>query len=166
MPRTLPIFEEGTHWSSAIQPGQYAAFLRDRDTSVPLSPDGQFAAQNSVTIFDSLPEARAWGEEICARHARARCDIYDSEGLANDAVESIYNAAVRGNYVGPKPARRRLVAGLAAVCVGTALIAWDVHRDLLFIWGYIVGIKLVLIGGTLAVQGALMLRDLRQSNLK
>jgi hypothetical protein len=159
--RTLPIFGEGSHWSSAIRPGQYAAFLRDRDTSVPLTADGQFAAQNYVTIFDSLSEARAWGEEICGRHSRARCDIYDSEGLANDAVESIYNAAVRGNYVGPKPARRRLYWGLTVMCVGSALIAWDVHRDLLFIWGYIVGIKMVLIGGTLATQGALMLRDLR-----
>lgn len=69
-------------------------FLRDRDTSVPLTAEGQFAADNSVTIFDCLSEAHAWGEEICARHARVRCDIYDSEGLANDAVESIYNAAV------------------------------------------------------------------------
>jgi len=151
--RTLPTFQEGIHWSSAIQPGQYAAFLRDRDTSVPLTAD--------VAIFDSLSEARAWGEEICARNARARCDIYDSDGLANDAVESIYNADVRGDYVGPKPARRRLYAGLAAVCVGIVLIAWDVHRDLLFLCGYIVGIKMVLVGGALAFQGALMLRDLR-----
>jgi hypothetical protein len=149
--RTLPIFGEGIHWSSAIRPGQYAAFLRDRDRSVPLTAD--------VTIFDSLAEARVWGEEICARHSRARCDIYDSEGLANEAVESIYNASVRGNYVGPKPARRRLYAGLAAVCVGIFLIAWDVHRDLLFLWGYIVGIKMVLVGGSVAVQGALMLRE-------
>ena len=154
--RTVPIFGEGIHWSSAIQPGQYAAFLRDRDTSVPLTAD-------SVTIFDSLPEARAWGEEICARNARARCDIYDSDGLANDAVESIYNAAVRDNYVGPKPARRRLYWGLAVMCVGSALIAWDVHRDLLFIWGYIVGVKMVLVGGSLATQGVLMLRDLREN---
>jgi hypothetical protein len=159
--RTLPIFSEGVHWSSAIQPGQYAAFLRDRDTSVPLSADGQFAAHNSVAIFDSLSEARAWGEDICARHSKVRCDIYDSEGLANDAVESIYNAAVRGNYEGPKPARRRLYRGLAAVCAGIVLIAGDVHRDLLFMWGYILGVKMVLIGGAVAIQGALMLRDLR-----
>jgi hypothetical protein len=159
--RTLPIFGEGIHWTSTIQEGQYAAFLRDRDSSVPLTADGQFAVLNSVTIFDSLPEARAWGEEICARHPRARCDIYDSEGLTNDAVESIYNAAVRGDYVGPKPARRRLYLGLAAVCVGMLLIAWDIHRDLLFMWGYIVGLKMVLIGGAAATQGALMLRDLR-----
>jgi hypothetical protein len=159
--RTLPIFGEGFHWSSAIQPGQYAAFLRDRDTSVPLTADGLFAAHKSVTIFDSLDEARAWGEEICTRHSRARCDIYDSAGLANDAVESIYNAAIRGNYVGPKPARRRLYGGLAAVCIGIVLIAWDVHRDLLFIWGYILGIKMVLVGGAVAIQGVLMLRDSR-----
>ena len=159
--RTLPIFGESTHWSSAIQPGQYAAFLRDRDTSVPLTADGQFADHNSVTIFNSLSEARAWGEEICARLSRVRCDIYDSEGLANEAVETIYNAAVRGNYVGPKPARRRLYGGLAAICVGIVLIAWDVHRDLLFMWGYILGVKMVLIGGAVAIQGALMLRDLR-----
>jgi hypothetical protein len=150
---TLPLFDKGVHWSSVIRPGQYAAFLRDRDTSAPLS--------NDVTIFDSLPEAHAWGETICAAHPRARCDIYDSDGLANDAVESIYNAAVRGNYVGPKPARRRLYGGLAAVCVGSALIAWDVHRDLLFLWGYILGVKMVLVGGALAIQGGLMLRDLR-----
>jgi hypothetical protein len=149
----LPLFEEGVHWSSAIRPGQYCAFLRDRDTSAPLSID--------VTIFDSLAEARAWGEAICAQQPRARCDIYDSDGLANDAVESIYNAAVRENYVGPKPARRRLYGGLAAVSVGIALIAWDVHRDLLFMWGYILGVKLVLVGGALAIQGSLMLRDLR-----
>jgi hypothetical protein len=41
------------------------------------------------------------------------------------------------------------------------LIAWDVHRDLLFLWGYILGIKMVLSGGAVAIQGALMLRDLR-----
>jgi hypothetical protein len=159
--RTLPTFAEGIHWTSAIRPGQYAAFLRDRDTSVPLTAGGQFAAHNSVTIFDSLSEARAWGEGICARYARVRCDIYDSEGLAGEAVESIYNAAVKGNYVGPKPARRRLYGGLAAVCVGTVLIAWDVHRDLLFLWGYILGLKMVLAGGAMAIQGALMLKDLR-----
>jgi hypothetical protein len=136
-------------------------FLRDRDTSVPLASDGQFAAQNCVTIFDSLAEARAWGEQVCARHARARCDIYDSGGLAGDAVESIYNAAVKGEYVGPRPARKRLYGGLAAVCVGTVLIAWDIHRDLLFLWGYILGLKMVLAGGAMAIQGALMLKDLR-----
>jgi hypothetical protein len=159
--RTLPIFGEGIHWTSTIRPDQYAAFLRDRDTSVPLSADGQVPVHNSVTIFDSLTEARAWGEEICARHPRARCDIYDSEGLANDAVESIYNAEVREDYVGPKPARTRLYAGLAVVCVGIFLIAWDFHRDLLFMWGYILGIKMVVVGGAVAIQGALMLRDLR-----
>jgi hypothetical protein len=153
--RAVPIFQDGVHWTSAIRPGQYALFVRDRDTSVP--------ADNSVAIFDSLPEARASGEGICAQNPRARCDIYDSEGLANDPVESIYNAAVKGNYVGPKPARQRLYWGLAALSVGTGLIAWDVHRDLLFMWGYILGIKLVLIGGSLAVQGALMLRELRQA---
>ncbi len=78
-------------------------------------------------------------------------------------MESIYNTAVRADYVGPKPARKRLYWGLAAVCVGIVLIAWDVHRDLLFLWGYIVGVKMVLAGGTLAIQGALMLRDLRLS---
>jgi hypothetical protein len=157
----VPVSGEGVHWSSAIRPDQYVAFLRDRDSSVSLTVDGQFAAHNSVAIFDSLSEARAWGEKICERHSRVRCDIYDSEGLANDAVESIYNATVKENYVGSKPARKRLYAGLAAVCIGSALIAWDFHRDLLFIWGYILGLKLVLIGGALAIQGALMLRDLR-----
>ena len=160
--RTLPLVGEGIHWSSAIWSGQYAAFLRKRDTSAPLTADGQFAAQNAVTIFDSLAEARLWGEGICARHSRARCDIYDSEGLANDAIESIYNAAVRGNYLGPIPARRRVYAGIAAACVGLVLIAWDIHRDLLFMWGYILGVKMVLIGGAVAIQGALMLRDLRR----
>jgi hypothetical protein len=114
--RTLPVSLEGVHWTSVIGPGQYA-------------------------LFESQAEARAWGEEICARHARARCDIYDSEGLVNDAVESICNAAVKGNYVGPKPARWRLFGGLASLFVGTALIAWDFHRDLLFMWGYVLGIK-------------------------
>lgn len=159
--RTVPIFEEGIHWTSTIRSGEYALFIRDRDTSVPLSGEGRFASHNFVAIFDSLPEARASGEEICAQHPRARCDIYDSEGLANDPVESIYNAAVRENYVGAKPARQRLYWGVAAVCVGSALIAWDVHRDLLFMWGYILGIKMVLIGGAAVIQGALILRDLR-----
>jgi hypothetical protein len=159
--RTVPVFEEGIHWTSIVQPGEYALFIRDRDSSVPLSGEGQCAARTFVTIFDSLPEARAFGEDICAQHPRARCDIYDSEGLANDPVESIYNASVRHNYVGPKPARQRMYWGITALCVGIGLIAWDVHRDLLFMWGYILGIKLVLVGGSAAVQGALMLRDLR-----
>ena len=45
--------------------------------------------------------------------------------------------------------------------MGIGLIAWDVHRDLLFMWGYILGVKLVLVGGFLAIQGASMLKDLR-----
>lgn len=83
------------------------------------------------------------------------------KALVNDAVESICNAAVKGNYVGPKPARWRLFGGLASLFVGTALIAWDFHRDLLFMWGYVLGIKMVLVGGAVATQGALMLRDTR-----
>jgi hypothetical protein len=76
-------------------------------------------------------------------------------------VESIYNAAVKGNYVGPKPAWRRLYGGLAVVCLGTVLITWDIHRGLLFLWGYILGLKMVLVGGAVAIQGALVLKDLR-----
>lgn len=144
-----------------MRPGDYAAFPRDRDTSVPLTADGQFAAHYHVTVFDSLSDARAWGEAICAQHPRIRCDIYDSEGLANDALESIYNTAVRADYVGAKPARKRLCWGIASICAGAVLIAWDVHRDLLFLWGYILGLKMVFIGGAAAVQGALMLRDSR-----
>lgn len=144
-----------------IRSGQYALFIRDRDTSIPLSGDGRFAPRNSVAIFDSLSEARASAEEICAKYPRARCDIYDSQGLANDPVESIYNAAVRENYVGPKPARRRLYWGTAAVFAGIVLIAWDVHRDLRFLWGYILGFKMLLIGGAAVAQAAITLRDLR-----
>ena len=134
-------------------------FLRDRDTAVALTPDGQIATAPSVTIFDSLPEAHAWGEEICGQSPGIRCDIYDSDGLANDPVESLYNVAVRGKYAGPEAGRRRLYLGFTAMCVGSMFIAWDVYRDLLFLWGYVIGLKLVLTGGVSIIQGVAILRD-------
>ena len=126
-----------------------------------MNTGGEPAPQTSVAIFDTLPEARAWGEQICARHSKVRCDIYDSEGLAKDPIASIYNSAVRESYVGPKPARKRLYWGFVSLCAGIVLIAWDVHHDFALMWGYILGIKMILIGGTAIIQGALMLRDLR-----
>jgi hypothetical protein len=45
---------------------------------------------------------------------------------------------------------------MATVCLGAFLISWDMHHALLFLWGY-----MVLIGGSVAVQGALILKDLK-----
>jgi hypothetical protein len=157
----IRVLEEGVHWSSQIRPGQYAVFLRDRDTAVALTPDGQIATDPSVTVFESLPEAHAWGVEICAQRPRIRCDIYDSDGLANDPVESLYNPAIRGKYVGPEAGRKRLYVGVTAIFIGSLFIAWDVHRDLLFLWGYIIGLKLVLTGGVSVIQGVAILKDSR-----
>jgi hypothetical protein len=96
---------------------------------------------------------------MCARSPRIRCDIYDSDGLANDAVESLYNPAIRGKYVGPEAGRKRLYVGFTAICIGSLFIAWDVHRDLLFLWGYVIGLKLVLTGGVSIIQGISILSE-------
>jgi hypothetical protein len=141
---------EPPHWTQLVRAGQYAVFVFDADTHVARDgeglpvPSGQCA---SIALCDSLSEAVDLATKITASHPRLCGEIYDYEGMSKAPVQVVYNPAVRGKYEGLQFAKRQTLWGALAVLIGLAFIVHDVMLDLAWIWGYIIGVKLTLVGG-------------------
>lgn len=143
------------HWLQLIHPGQFCIFIRTAETRYPVASDGQpFPdGEASVEILDGLEAAVGYAREIVGRHPNLCCDIYDHNGKSGDPIQTVYNAAVEGKYVGLSAAKRDTLIGLGILSVAASFIVYDAVRDLLWIWGYILGMKLTLVGGNYFVRG-------------
>jgi hypothetical protein len=141
---------EPPHWSQSVRHGQYAVFVFDAATHVPRDlagehfPPGQGA---SIALCDDFAEALAFATNITTSDPKLCCEIYNHEGKSSPPVRVVYNPAVRGRYEGLQFAKRQTFWGAVAVVCGTAFIVHDITRDLAWFWGYIIGLKLTLVGG-------------------
>jgi hypothetical protein len=70
-------------------------------------------------------------------------------------VRVVNNPAVRGKYVGLHYAKRLNLWGALGLLCGVAFVAYDLTRDLTWIWGYLIGLKLTVTGGFCLGQGLL-----------
>jgi hypothetical protein len=107
----------------------------------------------SVAICDSLNEAMECAKNVTAHHLELCCEIYDHEGKSGEPLETIYNPFVEGRYRGRPYARRVTAWGGGIFLCGVVLIAVDVSRDLAWIWGHVLGLKMVVVGTGLLVRG-------------
>jgi hypothetical protein len=154
----LKLFDSGRvppHWLDIIQPGQYCVFILDAAVRVPRDfnglefPEGGAAAE----IKPDLASAVQFAETVVARHAELCCEIYGSEGKSGEPVRTVYEPSVRGLYEGLPWAKREASIGASLFSVGIALIIYDARHDLRWMWGYIIGAKLLIIGGSFLVRG-------------
>ncbi len=146
------------HWTELVAPGQFAVFIFDAPTHVARdAAGGHFNPPDSVSLAlcDNLPEALAFAKDVVTHHPNLFCEIYDEEGKSKDPVQAVYNPAVRGKYVGLQYSRRQTLWGSLAMLAGIAFIVLDIMRDLAWFWGYIIGMKLTLVGGFRVTQGLL-----------
>jgi hypothetical protein len=152
------------HWSEIIRSGQYAVFLFDARTHVLRNADGKYPARGeaSVAICADLQEAVGLSNSLVAAHPDLCCEIYNHEGMSGDPLQVIYNPAVRGRYVGRPVARRETLWGIALCLCSVGFIVADFRHDLAFIWGYVIGLKLLIVGCVLVVRGVLGLYEHRR----
>jgi hypothetical protein len=143
------------HWLEIIQPGEFSVFILDADLRIARDfngeefRDGEFAAE----IAPDFASAVRFAEELVARHPELCCEIYGSEGRSGEPLRTVYEPSVRGKYEGLPWAKREAAIGATIISVGIAFIVYDARHDLRWMWGYILGAKLLIIGGSYLVRG-------------
>lgn len=145
-----------SHWTEIIRPGQYAIFVFEARSHVARDCDARhFSAPDEVKIAlcDSLAEASESAKGIVFAHGELCCEIYDHAGKANDPVETVYHPAERHKYEGRRYHKREVYLGGPAVAVGIVLVIFDYNRGFTWMWGYIIGLKLIMSGGFAMIRG-------------
>jgi hypothetical protein len=143
-----------------IQPGQYAAFLSDIETSVEVAEDGSYVADSSLgccLLFDSPEEAEQYCSSKVEDFPNLRCEVFDSHGRANSPVATVVNRRYQHKLESPARSRRLMRWGAVAIAAslplfwfawarrGEAWIAAIFGMQLLFAglrvlhWGYSLG---------------------------
>ena len=157
-----------SHWTDIVRKDQFVVFISDARTQAPRDADGRpfCAADGSETghhaaLCEDLAEARNFARGIVARHPELCGRIYDSQGKSRPPLEVIYDSSVRHRYTGPGHARRLALGGTALACAGITLVAIDVSRDLAWIWGYVIGLKCLILAGIFLTRGFAEWREFR-----
>jgi hypothetical protein len=153
-----------------VQDSDYVVFVADAKTGAPRDSEGQPFRDTagvrgpSAALCASMSEAEEFADSVTTRHPELSCSIYDREGKAKPALAVVYDVSVRGRYVGRGHARRQLLIGAAFISVGVTLAIIDLRHDMRFIWGYVVGLKCLILGGTFVTRGCLELVELKKSD--
>jgi len=135
------------HWLEIIQPGQFSVFVLEASRRTPPPGDA------SVEIAPGFEAAVQFAENTVAHNPSLCCEIYNHQGKAGEPLRTVYEPSVRGRYEGRPRARKEMWAGAGILAVGSALIAYDVKHDLVWLWGSVIGLKLSLVGGVFLVRG-------------
>lgn len=144
------------HWTDIVRPGQYAVFVFDALSHVARNADGAGfdpPDQTFIALCDSNAEAERFANNTVGAHPHLCCEIYDHEGKANDPLATVYNPAERHKYEGRRYHQREVFLGAPAVVAGIVLVIFDYHRRFTWMWGYIVGLKLIMSGGFALIRG-------------
>jgi hypothetical protein len=156
------------HWTEIVREDQMVVFISDARTQAPRDADGRpfCAADGSdrgqyAALCEDVAEARNFAREVVARHPELCCRIYDSQGKSRPSLEVIYDPGVRHWYTGLAHARRLALGGAALACAGITFVAIDVSRNLAWIWGYVLGLKCLILAGIFLTRGFVEWREFR-----
>ena len=151
------------HWTEIISDGEYSVFILTAGDRMPRDMEGLpfSSGGESAAICADLDEAVTFANAIVARHPELCAEIYDHEGKSGEPLRIVYEPSVRGKYEGRPYAKRETAWGVTIVCCGIAFIIVDFRHHLEWIWGYIIGLKLVIIGGSFLVRGLVGLYEHR-----
>jgi len=147
------------HWFGVIRPGQVAVFVFDARTRTGRNPDGSDpgVAGTSLAIGDDCNDALHFARDIVSRDPNLYCELYDNPASYGQPLETIYDPGFRARYF-VRRAHREIVAGVLLWFLGTTFIVIDFRRDLTWIWGYVIGLKCLIVGTSLISIGVVRLR--------
>ena len=138
-----------------VKPGQFVLFAKDLDSGAPCDTDGRpFAnpAESTCAIFDSLPQAQAFGEAALAKAPAMRLDIFDADGRARPPlVTLLHPSRAAHSDAHPRVLRRRRIIAWILIAAGIPLIvfAYVEYERREIILPAFVGINLLIAAGRL-----------------
>jgi len=136
--------------------------LRASDRTPRDSDGNSFSpGQEAVAICADLDEASRLANSIVTLHPQLCGEIYDHTGKSGESLQVVYEPSVRGKYVGRPFAKGEALRGFAILAAGIFFIMLDVRHDLRWMWGYILGLKLTVVGGSFIVRGLIGLHENR-----
>ena len=151
------------HWTELIHEGDYCVFLLEASDRTPRDMDGNAFSpgQEAVAICGDLDDASRLANSIVKLHPQLCAEIYDHTGKSGEPLQVVYEPSVRGKYVGRPFAKREALRGMAILAAGIFFIVLDVRHDLRWMWGYILGLKLTVVGGSFTARGLIGLYEHR-----
>jgi len=138
------------------KPGQFYVYLANPRTDILLDPTTGAIAQEAtpVPIFASFEDAVHYAEQAVKRLSEARADIYDHRGRAGDSLKQVYPEALRRRYDPLRRARREFWAGIILLGLFAVwAITFANKSDMHFLWFYILGMKLLVLGLIFVTRG-------------
>lgn len=138
-----------------VQPGQFVAFAKNLDSNIPCDTDGRPFSdpeQGTCVVFDSLAQARAFGDAAVVRTASLRIDVFDAEGRANPPLLTIVHPSrAQEADTHPRVLRRRRFIAWALIAGGIPLVvfAYLEYGDRDIILPAFIGINMIIAAGRL-----------------
>ena len=153
MPHRIKL-DDRSAWD-ALRPGQYVVFLSDAHTDVVLDSDGRVAGEAmSVPVFECVADAETYAGQIVLSLPHVCAAIYDHHGRACDPLRRVYHESIRHRFDPERRARIYAWTGGSLLATFTIWAFIAAHKsDEHFLWFYIVGMKLLVLGTVLFVRG-------------
>jgi hypothetical protein len=152
------------YWNRLLADSQVAAMHYDLKTGTWRKEDGDYSnspEEETVLVFDSLDEARAYCREHVEKNPSLFCRLYDRRGTAEGELEAVYARAVAEKTLGPAAARKKLGMGALLLVVSGACVFVDWRLGGPVIIGVLVGSKFLTSGIMRVVEGLSGLMDSR-----
>ena len=144
---------DGAAWES-LGPGHYVVFLSDTRTEITLDESGGAASgQTLIPVFESLAQAETYAEQVVSRSPHVAASIYDHHGRAGDPIRQLHHESVRHRFDPVRHARIETWVGGSFLFAFTAWAVVANRSEEHFLWFYILGVKLFVLGTVLFVRG-------------
>lgn len=133
-----------------VRPGQFVAFLKDLDSGASCAPDGRpydDQGEAACVLFDSMADARAFGEAAVAQTPALRVDIFDAQGRAHPPLLTVVHPTRAPQAeTHPRVLRRRSIIAWLLIAAGIPLVvfAYVEHKDREIILPAFVGINMII----------------------
>ena len=150
--RQVPLFEAGMErgsWNERMSPGEYAVHYSSHAQNAGSPP--------FCTVFESMPEAEAYGRQYIAENPAVRLTIYDHQGRVGAPLREFRGSAFKDSEL---TARFRRWVGSILFFGGVGLTTLDWANGFSLSWPAMVGTRMLFPGLLLLfTEAMIMLHD-------
>jgi hypothetical protein len=116
-------------WTEIVRPGQFVVFASDEASGAPVDGEGRplRSLRDAVClVFDTLPEALAYGKAGVERAPELRFDVYSGPGRVEEPLETIVSPGRAARFdAGHRATRLRRWIAIVLLVGSVPLIYYD-----------------------------------------
>src|SRR5215469_5876977 len=134
--REFKVYDETRHppeWTSLVGAAACAVFMKDVETSTPLSRDGAVVLPKDCTFlrFDHFAEAREFCEAQVQRYPAMCCEIFDAQGKAKPPLLTVVHPSrAQKDGLSHRWLSRRTIAIVSILCAVPLFVLGLARRGL------------------------------------